>query len=128
MCNKYIQQAHHDVGRSETPRRLIRKLCRYSSLNKLEDAFDAAVHLTKAVSRTISKLQAFSAFRIRFAHFSVVFNSILQPTGAGDANSGRFVGPLVLDKHVKLHDPGLSRSRKIPTETVGGVKIDCFPL
>ena len=32
----------------------------------------------------------------------------------------RFVGPLVLDKYVKLHDPSLNHSREIPPEAVGG--------
>ena len=47
------------MGLGETPRHLIRKLCRYSSLEKLEDAFDDVVHLSFAVSRNISELQAF---------------------------------------------------------------------
>ena len=38
------QNAHHRVGLGETPRRLIRKCCRYSSLEKLEDAVDTASH------------------------------------------------------------------------------------
>ena len=32
-----------EVGLGETPRRLIRKLCGYSSLEKFGDAFDVAV-------------------------------------------------------------------------------------
>ena len=50
------QEAHHKVGLGETPRRLIWKLCRYSSFEKFGDAFEAAVHLSKAASRTISEL------------------------------------------------------------------------
>ena len=45
---KYLQQeAHHKVGLAvgETPRRLIRRRCRYSSLKKLESIFDTALDL-----------------------------------------------------------------------------------
>ena len=55
-CIKQQQQAYHKVGLGETPRRLVRKLSQYSSLEKFEDAFDAAVHLSFAVTRTISEL------------------------------------------------------------------------
>ena len=48
------QEAHRKVGLSERPSRSIRKLCRYSSLETFEDAFDAAVHLSFAVSHAIS--------------------------------------------------------------------------
>ena len=48
------QEAHHKVGLCETPRRLVRQLCRYSSLEKFDDAFDAAVHMSFAVSRSLS--------------------------------------------------------------------------
>ena len=44
------------VGQGETTRRLIRKRSRNYSLEKFEDAFDAAVHLSLAVYRTISEL------------------------------------------------------------------------
>ena len=37
------QEAHHKVGLGKTPRCLIRKCCRYSSLQKFEDAFDTAL-------------------------------------------------------------------------------------
>ena len=50
------QEVHHLVRPGETPRCLIQKLCRYSSNEKFEDAFDAAAHLSFAVSRTISEL------------------------------------------------------------------------
>ena len=36
------------------------------------------------------------------------------------------MGPLVLDKRVKFHDPRLNRSREIPLEAVGGGVFDCF--
>ena len=44
------------VRLGETPRRSIKKRCRYSSLEKFEVAFDAAVHISFAVFRTISEL------------------------------------------------------------------------
>ena len=50
------QEAHHKVRLGETPHRLSRKRCRYSSLEKFEDAFEAAEHLSFAISRTISEL------------------------------------------------------------------------
>ena len=46
---------------------------------------------------------------------------------AGDAISGRFVWPVVLDKHLKLHDPSLNNSHEILPEAVGGGISDCFP-
>ena len=71
--------------------------------------------------------EPFSAFRTRFAQFTVVFKSdCSRHEGAGDAVSGMFVGPLVLDKRVKVHDPSLSISREIPSEAVASGKIDCF--
>ena len=64
------QEAHHKVGLGETPRRLIRKLCRYSSLDKFEDAFDAAVHCPCRISHH---------FRIKnpFLHFGPVLRTFL---------------------------------------------------
>ena len=38
-----------------------------------------------------------------------------------------FLGPLVFDKRVKFHDPGLNRSREIPPEAVRSGIFDCFP-
>ena len=49
MGNKRIsqqygeQEAHHTVGLGDTPRRLVRKRCQYSSLEKFEDVFDTEV-------------------------------------------------------------------------------------
>ena len=39
------QEAHHKLGLGETPRHLIRKLSRYSLLEKFEDAFNTALDL-----------------------------------------------------------------------------------
>ena len=39
------QEAHQEMGLSETPRRLIRKRCQYCSFEKFEDAFDNALDL-----------------------------------------------------------------------------------
>ena len=39
------QEAHRKVELGESPRRLIRKRCRYSSFEESEDAFDTALHL-----------------------------------------------------------------------------------
>ena len=41
--------------------------------------------------------------------------------------AGLFMGPGVLDKRVKFHDPSLNLSREIPPETVEGGIFDCFP-
>ena len=38
------------------------------------------------------------------------------------------MGPVVLDKHVKFHDPGLNRSREIPPEALGCGIFYCFPF
>ena len=46
----------------------------------------------------------------------------------GDVISGRFVGPVVLQKHVKLHDPSLTNSRELPPEAVGGGISTAFPF
>ena len=45
MRRQTEQEAHHKVGLIETPRRLIRKRCRYSSIEKFKDAFHAVLHL-----------------------------------------------------------------------------------
>ena len=37
-----------------------------------------------------------------------------------------FVGPVVLDKHVKFHDPSLNRSQEIPHKAAWGSILDCF--
>ena len=37
------QEGHHTAGLGETPRLLIRKRCRYSSLEKFEDSFEALI-------------------------------------------------------------------------------------
>ena len=55
------QEAHHQVGLSETPRSLIRRHYRYSSLEKFEEAFDIALHFMKkkqAVVRDSPNFQA----------------------------------------------------------------------
>ena len=51
------QEAHHTVGLGETPYHLIRKRCRYSSLEKFQDVFDTALDLM----RTEPSDAAFSA-------------------------------------------------------------------
>ena len=58
-------------------------------------------------------------------HFGPVFTFLYyltafcsRPEEAVDAMSGKFVGPLVLDKCEKFHDIGLNRSREIPPEAV----------
>ena len=38
------------------------------------------------------------------------------------------MGPLVLDKRVKFHDPGLNHSREMPPKAARGSVFDCFPL
>ena len=40
---KFEEDAQSKVGQGEMPHRLIRKSCRYSSLEKYEDAFDTAL-------------------------------------------------------------------------------------
>ena len=58
--------------------------------------------------------------------YLTIFCSRLE--AAGDVISGRFVGLVVLDKPVKLHDPSLNCSSEIPLEAVGGDIFDCFRL
>ena len=38
-----IQEVHHKVGLGKTPRRIISKHFKYSSLEKFEDSFDTAL-------------------------------------------------------------------------------------
>ena len=64
------------------------------------------------------KLFDFLSGWTRFAHTCAVFNNILQPNGS--SLCGKFVGPIVLDKYVKLRGPCLNRSREIQPEAVGG--------
>ena len=42
--------------------------------------------------------------------------------------SGRFAGPLVLEKTVKYDDPSLNRSREIPPDAVGYGILEYVPL
>ena len=56
--------------------------------------------------------------------YLITFCSQLEE--ADDVISGGFVGPVVLDKCVKFHDPSLKRSQEILTEAVGGWNFDCF--
>ena len=51
-----------------------------------------------------------------------------RPEDVGDVISGMFVGPVVLHKCVKFHDPNLNGSQEIPPEAVGGGIFDRFPL
>ena len=75
------------MGLGETPRRLIRKRCGYSSLEKLEDAFCTVLDLMQA-----------------------------KPEAVGEVIFGKFVRPTVLDKWAKFRDPCLNHSREIPPE------------
>ena len=56
------------------------------------------------------------------AAFSAVSFSLdkCQKEAAGEVISGKFVGPVVLDKYVKYNDPSLNRSWEIPPKAVGG--------
>ena len=49
-----------------------------------------------------------------------------RPEAAGDAISGAFVGPFVLDKCLKCRDPSFNRSREIPPEAIGNGIFDSF--
>ena len=70
-----------------------------------------------------------SSGQIHFAHFCAAFNNILQrPEAASDVISGRYVGPIVLDKCVKFRGPSLNCSREIPPEPVEGGIFDSFSL
>ena len=53
------QEAHHKVGLGQTRRRLIRKRCRYSSLEKFEDAFDTALDLMQTKASDTALLAVF---------------------------------------------------------------------
>ena len=71
--NNDRQEAHHKVGLGETPLRLIRKRCRYSSLDKFrEDAFDAAVPLS-----FLPYLAPFPSYKTFFLHFGPVLRTFL---------------------------------------------------
>ena len=53
----------------------------------------------------------------RFAYVYAVFKAFCSLLEAiSDVISGKFVGPIVLDKCVKFRDPCLNRSRDIPPE------------
>ena len=47
-----------------------------------------------------------------------------QLEAVGGVFFGTFVGQIILDKHVKLRDPSLNRSREILPEVVGGGIFD----
>ena len=59
-----------------------------------------------------------------FVQYLITFCS--RTEAAGDVLSGRFVGPIVLDKPVKFCGPTLNRSREIPPEAVRGGIFDSF--
>ena len=61
-----------------------------------------------------------------FVQYLITFFSRLEAVSY--IISGIFVVPVVLDKHLKFHDPSLNRSREIPPVAVGGSIFDCFPL
>ena len=52
----FQQETHHKLGVVKTPRRLIRKRCRYSSLEKFEDAFDITLHFMQKYSSLPGKM------------------------------------------------------------------------
>ena len=60
-----------------------------------------------------------------FVQYLITYCS--RKEAAGDVISTTFVGPVVLDKGLKFHDPNLNLSREIPPEAVGGGIFDCFP-
>ena len=68
ICHLYIyiiiteQEADHKVGLSETPRRLIWKRCRFSSLEKFEDDFDTALDLVQIKPTEAAFLDVFLNF------------------------------------------------------------------
>ena len=116
------------MGLGETTRRLIRKLAVILHSRNLKTPLTLQYTYLLPYIAPFPSYEHSSAFRTHFAHFSVVFSSFLQPTGRScDAISGRFVGPLFLDKPVKFHDPSLNRSREIPPVDVGGGIFDSFP-
>ena len=51
-------EAHHEVGLGETPHRLIRKRCRYSSIENYEDVFDTALDLIQKTKALQDKWQS----------------------------------------------------------------------
>ena len=96
------------MGLGETPRRFNLYRCRYSSLQKVEDAFDTTrLNASKAVGCGI------------FGCFSNLDKC--RPEAAGDVI---FRHPCEADKPVKFHDPGLNRSREIRPEAVEGCIFD----
>ena len=75
--------------------------CRYSSLKKCEDAFGSAVLYVLPYLAPFPSDKPLSVFR-NFLQYLIAFSS--RRVGAYDAISGIFVGPFVLDKHVKFRD------------------------
>ena len=111
MCMPDPTQTQPKVGLGETPRRLSRKNCQYSSLNKSEDAFDTALHLQTTLDRLPLFLRTFVQYLIALWNRHEPASSVI---------SGTFVGPIVPDKPVKFRDPCLNHSREILPEAVGG--------
>ena len=147
------QEANHKVGVGETPSRLIRKLCRYSSpltwrcsVSPIPVATTTKITPDSESPPTVCYWWLVNTIFCRishhfrvislFLHFWPILRTFLsyliavcsRPEGTGDAISDRFVRPLVLNKHVKFDDPNLNRSREIPPKAVGGGIFDLFPL
>ena len=75
------QEAHHKVGLGETPRRWIRNSADILHSINLKTPLTLQYTYLLPHLAPFPSYKPFSAFWTRFAHFSVVFNSILQPTG-----------------------------------------------
>ena len=68
-----------------------------------------------------------NANKCRMRHLLPVLNlDKRRPETAGDVIASIFVGPFVLDKSLKCHDPSLNPSREISPEAVRGGILDCF--
>ena len=99
------------------PRRLIRKRCRYSSLDKFEDAIDTTLDFSASFGD--SRLNSGRIIRLRpagpvlrtFVWYSVAFCS--RPEAANDV-FGRFMRQIVFNKCVKVRDPCFNRSHERP--------------
>ena len=99
------QEAHHQVGLGETPRRFVLKRCRYSSLKKFEDAFDTALGNTALYLTEASR---------RMQYFSPFPNlDKCRPEAGGDVISGVTLDYVGTDVPAGLGDSRLNSGRTI---------------
>ena len=79
-------EAHHKMGLGETPRRFILKRCRYSYLEKFEDAFDTSLWLMQTKPS------------------DVAFSGVFRLDAPGDVISGMALDYVVTDVPASFAD------------------------